>query len=271
MIPHRIRVSSATVARTVSHLFPSSSPGLVAAADPNPVVTTGLADEIAFRIERAIVEGAFPPGSRLPQDELCARFGVSRTPVREALRKLQARNLVVVVPNRGATVRIPTRKELMDVYDVRGELEGYASELAASRVSDRIVAGLDTAQRALEGLVLNLASELGVEGVGEPSLAIHLQLNQANDDFHGVVLEAAGNERLSQLTRDLGRMFPKDYIWRAMDGTDEMHALNVTEHRRIRDALVTADPARAHAEMTSHIRHARTVLLRYLDRLGFWS
>ena len=69
----------------------------------DPPVATSLADEIAFRVESAIVEGLYPPGSRLPQDELCDRFGVSRTPVREALRKLQARNVVVVIPNKGAT------------------------------------------------------------------------------------------------------------------------------------------------------------------------
>jgi DNA-binding FadR family transcriptional regulator len=73
------------------------------------VVATGLADEIAFRLQAAILDGEFPPGTHLQQDELCARFGVSRTPVREALRKLQAQHLVDLVPNKGATVRTPSR------------------------------------------------------------------------------------------------------------------------------------------------------------------
>ena len=74
----------------------------------NPVeeiVPTSLADEIAFRLQAAILDGVFPPGTHLYQEEICARFGVSRTPVREALRKLQAQHLVVVVPNKGAKVR----------------------------------------------------------------------------------------------------------------------------------------------------------------------
>jgi DNA-binding GntR family transcriptional regulator len=94
----------------------------------DPLAPTSLTDEIVFRLENAILEGVYPPGTRLRQDELCVRFGVSRTPVREALRTLQARNLVVVMPNRGATVRIPSRKDAAELYDVRAELEGYACE-----------------------------------------------------------------------------------------------------------------------------------------------
>ena len=108
-----------------------------------PIVTTGLADELAFRLETEILDGRYPPGTRLPQEELCERFAVSRTPVREALRKLQAKNLVVVVPNKGATVRLLGRKELLDIYDVRAELEGFSCELAAARITDRCITELD--------------------------------------------------------------------------------------------------------------------------------
>jgi DNA-binding GntR family transcriptional regulator len=79
---------------------------------PSLIETSSLADEIAFRLESAIVAQQLPPGTRLRQEELCERFGVSRTPIREALRKLQAQRLVVLTPNKGATVRIPTRKEI---------------------------------------------------------------------------------------------------------------------------------------------------------------
>jgi DNA-binding GntR family transcriptional regulator len=233
-----------------------------------PLMATSLADEIAFRVESAILEGVYPPGSRLPQDELCDRFGVSRTPVREALRKLQARNIVVVIPNKGATVRLPSRKELMDVYDVRSELEGYACELAAERVSSHAIQQLDQAQRHFVQLVESL--EQGRSGEGD-SAAIHVQLNHANDDFHRIIRQAAGNDRLYQLTEDLGRLFPKDYVWRALQDSDEMRILNVEEHGRVRAALAAADGETARREMRNHIGHARTVLLRYLDHLGFWA
>lgn len=240
------------------------------APDDLPIAVTGLADEIALRIERAIVDGTYPPGSRLPQDELCARFGVSRTPIREALRKLQARNLVVVAPNRGATVRIPTRKELMDIYDVRAELEGYAAELAAARMSDQVVSRLDGAQAELERLMRG-AGDNEPPPCPDAGSPLAIALNHANDEFHRVIMDAAGNERLYHLARDLGRMFPKDYVWHAMRNADEMRSLNVTEHRQVRDAVATGDGTAARSRMRDHIQHARTVLLRHLDQLGFWA
>jgi DNA-binding GntR family transcriptional regulator len=232
-----------------------------------PIIATSLADEIAFRIESAILEGQYPPGSRLPQDEMCYRFGVSRTPVREALRKLQARNLVVVTPNKGATVRTPTRKELMDVYAVRSELEGYACELAASRFSDETIAQLDEAQGRLAALVDRLERQ---RAWTDQDAAVHVQVNRANDDFHQVIHRASGNERLYQLAQELGRIFPKDYAWRAVRSSDEMHVLNLEEHVRIRGALAAGESATARREMRDHILHARSVLLRYLDDHGFW-
>ena len=113
---------------------------------PDRIVVRGLADEIAFRIQAAILEGEYPAGTHLQQEELCRRFGVSRTPVREALRKLQAQHLVELVPNRGATVRSLSRDELGEIYALRAELEGFAAELAASRVGAEELAGLDAAQ-----------------------------------------------------------------------------------------------------------------------------
>src|SRR4051794_27444888 len=111
---------------------------------------TSLADEIAFRLERGILEGEFPPGTHLFQDELCSRFGVSRTPVREALRKLQAQHLLVLTPNKGATVRVPTRVDLEEIYAVRAELEGFAAELAAAHVTDEMLERLRAAQQVIE-------------------------------------------------------------------------------------------------------------------------
>src|SRR6266508_5463959 len=114
------------------------------------VRATSLADEIAYRLEAAIVTQEMPPGTRLRQEELCERFGVSRTPIREALRKLQAQRLVVFVPNKGATVRIPTRQEIEDVYDLRAEIEGFAAELACQNATKHTDAELSLAVEAVK-------------------------------------------------------------------------------------------------------------------------
>lgn len=231
------------------------------------IMGSSLADEIAFRVEIGIMEGSYPPGSRLRQDELCDRFGVSRTPVREALRKLQARNLVIVAPNRGATVRIPTRRELLEVYAIRSELEGYSAELAAARVSDAHIEELELAQSRLVGLVSKLEEVPG----SRPEPSLDVQLNNANDAFHGVIHRASGNRRLYELVVELGVAVPKDYVWRAIASSDDMRLLNVEEHGRIRAALLSGDAGAARTHMRDHILHARSLLLTYLDQHGFWT
>src|SRR5882672_9567718 len=118
--------------------------------DLQGIATRSLADEIAFRLEAAILARELLPGAKLRQEELCHRFGVSRTPVREALRKLQAQRLVVMVPNRGATVRLPTRKDVAETYDLRAELEAFAAELACERAGPALDAELARAAETLK-------------------------------------------------------------------------------------------------------------------------
>jgi DNA-binding GntR family transcriptional regulator len=232
------------------------------------VTPTGLADEIAFRLQVAILDGEYAPGSHLQQDELCARFGVSRTPVREALRKLQAQHLVDLVPNKGATVRTPTRDELSEVYALRTELEGFAAELAAVRITPEEITALDTAQVASEKAVAAL--EAGSPLRDEES-SFNTRITVANETFHGVIHVAAGNARLRQYLTELQSFFPKDYVWRAVRSADEMRTLNVDEHVAIRDALRAHDGAAARQAMSSHITHAGALLTAYLDEHGFWG
>jgi DNA-binding GntR family transcriptional regulator len=99
------------------------------AARRRPAVDTTMADEIAAEIEEQILLGAIPPGTLLRQDKLAVRFGVSRTPIREALRRLDALGLVVLRPNRGVQVRGPSRDELWDSVIVRAALESTAAGL----------------------------------------------------------------------------------------------------------------------------------------------
>ena len=237
-------------------------------AAPDRVLVTGLADEIAFRIQAGILDGQFPPGTHLQQDELCARFGVSRTPVREALRKLQATNLVDLVPNRGATVRIPTRKELVDVYALRAELEGYACQLAAPKVDAAFLEELDRVQADMELATAELErGGLRLEG----EAAFNARVTLANVRFHGAIHRLADNARLGRTIEELQSYFPKDYVWRALRDSPEGHVLSVDEHEEIRDALAAHDGAGARRAMTAHIEHAGRLLIAYLDRHRFWG
>jgi DNA-binding GntR family transcriptional regulator len=240
----------------------------MAATASERVLVTGLADEIAFRLQTAILEGEYPPGTRLQQDELCLRFGVSRTPVREALRKLQATNLVELIPNRGAMVRIPTRKELVEVYALRAELEGFACQLAARNVTGEALAELDRAQSEME-LAMGELEQGALPPEGEAAFNAHV--THANVGFHSAIHRLADNTRLARAIEELQTYFPKDYVWRAIRDSPEGRVLNVDEHEQIRNALDRGHGSAARRAMTGHIAHAGRLLMAYLDHHRFWG
>jgi len=105
------------------------------------------ADDIALALEEAIVSGEIPPGSVLRQEHLSEQFNVSRTPVREALRRLAALGLVTFEPNRGVRVRMLARDELREAFLARAELESLATEIATPKMTSSDLAALVEAER----------------------------------------------------------------------------------------------------------------------------
>lgn len=240
----------------------------VAAPERDHVLATSLADEVAFRIQAAILDGEYPPGTHLQQDDLCARFGVSRTPVREALRQLQAQNLVDLVPNKGAMVATKTRVALVEVYALRTELEGFAAALAARHVVARSLDELREAQEAINSAMAQLRPG---QMSPEDEATFNTRITLGNEQFHRVIHRLAGNARLTRTLEELQRYFPKDYVWRAIGDSPEGHVLSVEEHDQIRDALAARNGRDARRAMSSHIQHAGKLLIAYLDRHQFWS
>jgi DNA-binding GntR family transcriptional regulator len=116
------------------------------------------ADDIAVLIEEAIVSGELEPGSVLRQEQLSERFGVSRTPVREALRRLAALGLVSFEPNRGVRVRTMSHADLREAFMVRAELEGLVTELAARRLTPTGLHELEECERRFARLTKELRS-----------------------------------------------------------------------------------------------------------------
>jgi DNA-binding GntR family transcriptional regulator len=240
----------------------------MAAVDAQLAQPSSLADEIAYRLERDILEGRIGLGQRLAQDELCARFGVSRTPIREALTKLEASSLVTLRPNRGAIVRTPARREVQEVYELRAELEGFAAERACSRIDAVGLRRLRAAQQELTASVRGVDAER-LRGAGRSELAAHL--GGANDAFHDLILEAADNAALAADARRLRGCFPKDYVTEAMTSVNELLTLNVDEHEAIERALAGGDGPAARRAMTDHIAYAGHLLIEHLDRQRFWG
>src|SRR5258708_28650825 len=102
---------------------------------PNETLVRNASMAATELIRNAILEGRLEPGRRLKEEELARELGISRTPVREALVMVQAEDLVVATPNRGATVRVHDANDLHDLYELRALLEGYATRRAAERIS----------------------------------------------------------------------------------------------------------------------------------------
>jgi DNA-binding GntR family transcriptional regulator len=221
-----------------------------------------LVDRLAGAIQTRVLSGDVPVGSRLRQEALAEEFGVSRTPVREALRQLQATGLVELLPNRGAIVRGPSAREIREAYEVRAELEGLAAELAAGRISDRDLLRLREAQalfrRSVETLIARRARR--PQPWKDESVWV-----QANDLFHQAILDAAGNERLSATIADLHRSFPRDLTWAALSQSSRLLEENVEQHEAILESIERRDPVEARRRMIEHVRSAGELVTLHFE------
>jgi DNA-binding GntR family transcriptional regulator len=232
-------------------------------ATADEAIGSPLVDRLAGAIQTRVLSGEVPVGSRLRQEALAEEFGVSRTPVREALRKLEATGLVELMPNRGAVVRGPSAREIREAYEVRAELEGLAAELAAGRISDRDLLRLREAQalfrRSVETLIARRARR--PQPWKDESVWV-----QANDLFHQAILDAAGNERLSDTIADLHRSFPRDLTWAALSQSSRLLEENVEQHEAILEAIERRDPVEARQRMIEHVRSAGELVTLHFEQ-----
>jgi DNA-binding GntR family transcriptional regulator len=213
-----------------------------------------LVDRLAATIHSRVLSGEIASGTRLRQEALAEEFGVSRTPVREALRKLQANGVLELVPNRGALVRAPDPRRVRETYEVRAELEGFAAELAATRIRDAELARLREAQELFRAAIRDNA---------------HDEWMQANDAFHDAVHEAAGNTRLRATLGVLRNSFPRDLTWIVLGESSHLLEQNVGEHEAVLEAIERRDPRAARRLMSAHVLHAGELIrLRLEQRSG---
>jgi DNA-binding GntR family transcriptional regulator len=219
-----------------------------------------LVGELVKRVHAGIMSGTFPIGARLRQEMLAERFGVSRTPVREALRALEAMGVVVHVPHCGAVVRGPTPTEIREAYVVRAELEGLAAELAARRAQPRDHAELSRAA----GMFDAAARALTEQGVSSPGG--RRAWTDANDLFHEAVLGAAGNARLQALVHELHDSFPRSLTWGALQDEPSLLLDNVIQHERVRVAITRGDPEASRRWMNDHVRRAGDLVADWFER-----
>ena len=211
-----------------------------------------LVDEIASAIRQNVATGRYPMGSRLYQEELASKFAVSRTPVREALRQLQAEGLIVVIPRRGAIVRGPSPREILEAYRVRAEIEGLAAELAATWILDDELRTLSET-RSLFNDVLDKVSKATHGNEPYDVTEVASAWVEANDLFHELIQAAARNVILRRTIVFLHQSIPRGLTGQALLANGHLLKSNVDEHSGIYEALANRDGKRARELMCDHV------------------
>ncbi|WP_144186395.1 GntR family transcriptional regulator [Elioraea rosea] len=213
---------------------------------PPPAEHKTHVDRVFEQIERAIVIGEFGPGSRLGEETLAERFGVSRGPLREALRQLEGRGLVVRLPHAGVRVVALGREDLIELYEIRANLEGLACRLAAQRISN---AEAD----ALEGLLRRHGAEEGVRS-GTAYFQEH-----GTFDFHFAIARLSKSRRLERLLCEDLYSLTRLFRYRTSHKPGRPGKA-YDDHLRICEALRQRDAEVAELLMRRHVEAARKEL-----------
>lgn len=206
-----------------------------------------LRDVVFKTLRQAILKGDLKPGERLMEIHLANRLGVSRTPIREAIRKLELEGLVKMIPRRGAEVAEITEKNLRDVLEVRRCLDAFAVELACERIS-RIQ--LEQLRRACD----QFEEATKTKDIRE--------IAAADVKLHDIIMEATGNERLVQLVSNLAEQMYRyrfEYI-----KNESKHKELVEEHRVIYEAIKNDDRKTAAEAVKRHVDNQEEAIISQL-------
>jgi DNA-binding GntR family transcriptional regulator len=153
-----------------------------------------LSEDIAENIKQAIIKGKFKPGERIPEGELAESMGISRTPLREAFRKLQTEGFIAITPRKGAVVAKLDPKEARELYEIKSHLEGVAARLAVPRMKEREIERLEWLDHEL------------VEATGKGDME---GFYRSHTRFHEVFIKLCGNDRLITMIGNLNDHFKR--------------------------------------------------------------
>ncbi len=206
-----------------------------------------LRDVVFNTLRQAILTGELKPGERLMEIHLAEKLGVSRTPVREAIHKLELEGLVTMSPRRGAAVAQITEKSMSDVLEVRRAMDALCAELACERISDEELEQLKKACEEFEKATQTKDVKL---------------IAQADVNLHDIILQATGNQRLVQLVNNLSEQM---YRYRFEYIKDfSQHENLVEEHRMIYEGLLERDKERASKAAKLHIDNQKKTIIRQI-------
>lgn len=207
-----------------------------------------LRDVVFKTLRRGILTGELKPGERLMEIHLANRLGVSRTPIREAIRKLELEGLVTMIPRRGAEVANITEKNLKDVLEVRQALESLAIELACERISEEKKLELKERLEAVEEAVAT--KDAGA-------------IASADVAFHDAIVEASGNLRLTQIISNLGEQMYR-YRFEYLKDVSK-HPQILREHRTMYESILEKDKEKAAGSVMTHIDNQEEAIMRKIE------
>lgn len=206
-----------------------------------------LRDVVFQTLRRAILTGDLKPGERLMEIHLADELGVSRTPIREAIHKLELEGLVTMLPRRGAMVAEISEKGLKDVLEVRRALDTFCAELASERIE------------ADEKVMLKEACTAFEEAVKTHDATI---IAKADVTFHDIIIKATDNERMVMMINNLAEQM---YRYRFEYIKDEsQHERLIKEHRALTDAIVSGNTEMAGKAAREHIDNQEKSILRQI-------
>ena len=210
-----------------------------------------LADSVFNQLRIAIVKGELPPGSKVNEPQLSKQYGISRGPLREAIRRLEGCKLVEITPNIGAKVVSLNIRQIIEIYEIRESLEGLACRLAAEEASKEDC-------RSLRDLLTNHEQQIQ-SGNGR----LYYQKEDALD-FHYLIVQLSGNSRLFNLLCD--ELYHLLRLYRVQTSSSPSRPVQAfKEHHQIVDAIENGDGELAELLMQRHVASAKETLMQQFE------
>ncbi len=204
--------------------------------------------EVVFDyLRNAILSGELKPGERLMEVAIAEKLGVSRTPVREAIRKLEKEKFVIMIPRKGAYVADLTKKDILEVLEIRKELEGFAAQLAASRMEPEELEKLGTILEDFNTCLEDMDKKRMIE---------------VDNAFHSTIFDASKNSRLMHMIYDLHDQFQRFRLiyFSEFNNFKEIQA----SHIKIYEALSAKDEKGARREAEAHVDLIRELVNKWI-------
>lgn len=210
-----------------------------------------LREKIADKIRSDIIKGVYSNGERLVEPKLAKNLGISRTPIREALRQLESEGFIEIVPRRGAIVKELTVKDIDDLYAIKANLEGLAARQAVLNLTEEQIESLINTNKKFRDFA-------------EKNPHMTDEYLKDNIDFHNIFIEASDNVKLVDILDGLSKNFQR---LKSMLVSDAGRAATaVVEHKKIIDAFVSKDPDLAESSVRNHIISGWEYLKKRLKR-----